>query len=384
MGMTWLARCAVVIAFSVSGIAWGQPPAFERRDVTFVSQGVKCAAWYYLPVGMKAGLSADNKRPLIVMAHGYSGVKEMYLDKYADKFAAAGFAVLVFDYRYLGASEGEPRQQVIWWDQIIDYRNAITWAALQPEVDAARIGVWGSSYGGGHVLRLAAFDKRVKAVVSQVPITNTWEAFYAKLPPDVIAGISAGHARARTLRMTTGEVAYTAIVSADGKRASLPQPESYQWALDAARRAPRWENRVSVESTEAFMNYDPTGTIHLIAPIPLLMVVAGEDTISPTALQKKAFERAGEPKKLVEVPGRHFDPYDGPKHMAFFAPQLAWFQQHLMAGRAQTTSLQIDCLAGRTCITATPPDPEVTRLLPPGPPPALPPPIPAPTLTPDF
>ena len=321
-----LKRYVVALAI-LTWAALVQAAGFERRDVTFPSQGLKCAAWYYVPTGMKPG----EKRPAIVMAHGYSGVKELYLDNYADKFADAGFVVLVFDYRHLGASEGEPRQQIFWYDQIKDYRNAITWVSMQPEVDAARIGVWGTSYSGGHVMHLAAFDKRVKAVVSQVPVSNVWESYFAALPAEAIANISAWHAQARTERMKTGNVMYFPVVAPEGQPSVLPQPEFYQWIMEGSKRAPRWENRVSVESLETGMDYDPTAFIHLISPTPLLMVIASDDILTPTADEKKAFERAREPKKLVVVPGRHFDGYHGPKHMQFFTPQLEWFQQHLMS-----------------------------------------------------
>jgi uncharacterized protein len=320
-----IARSVATLVFLIWFTAAAQAANFERRDVTFLSQGVKCAAWYYVPSGSKE----SKKRPAIVMAHGFSAVKESYLDNYADKFAEAGFVVLVFDYRHFGASEGEPRQQLFWYDQIKDYRNAITWISLQPEVDSNRIGVWGTSYSGGHVLHLAAFDKRVRAVVSQVPVSNVWESYFATLPPDAIANISAWHAQARTQRMMSGEVVYFPVVAPEGQPSVLPQPESYQWFMEMGKRAPRWENRVSVESLETGMDYDPTAYIHLISPTPLLMVIASEDIVTPTEQEKKAFSRAREPKKLVVVPGRHFDAYHGPKHMQFFTPQLEWFQQHL-------------------------------------------------------
>ena len=142
---------------------------FERIDVTFKSEGLNCAAWYYAPKNLKQG----EKHPAIVMAHGFSAVKEMNLDGFARRFAEAGFIVLVFDYRFLGASEGEPRGQIFYYDQISDYQNAITWVSLQSEVDPERIGIWGTSYSGGHVLCVAALDKRVKAVVAHVPFTGT-------------------------------------------------------------------------------------------------------------------------------------------------------------------------------------------------------------------
>ena len=109
------------------------------------------------------------------MAHGLSAVKEMYLDDYAAAFAAAGLDALVFDNRNFGASDGEPRQEIDPIAQVRDYRHAITYAISLPEVDRSRVGVWGSSYSGGHVLTVAAIDTRVKAAVSQVPLVRLRE-----------------------------------------------------------------------------------------------------------------------------------------------------------------------------------------------------------------
>ncbi|TMD56180.1 MAG: acetylxylan esterase, partial [Chloroflexi bacterium] len=115
-----------------------------RHDVTFPSEGLNCAGWLYVPDDLKSG----ERRPAIVMAHGFSAVKEMYLDNFAEVFVAAGFVTLVFDYRNQGASEGTARGRIIPAEQHEDYRNAITWVSLRPEVDASRIAVWGSSYSG--------------------------------------------------------------------------------------------------------------------------------------------------------------------------------------------------------------------------------------------
>jgi fermentation-respiration switch protein FrsA (DUF1100 family) len=303
-----------------------QATGFERRDVTFPSQGLTCAAWYYVPAGLKPG----ETRPVIVMAHGYSGVKEQYLDNFASRFADAGFVVLVFDYRFLGASEGEPRQQIFWYEQIKDYRNAITWASMQPEVNASRVGAWGTSYSGGHVLQLAAFDKRVKAVVAQVPAVGAWESYFAKLSPEQIAQISASHAAARTERMKTGKILYAPVVAPPGQPGVMTAPGAYEFFTASARNAPRWENRVTVESLETGMYYDPTEFIELIAPVPLLLIIADDDVVTPTAGQKKAFERALEPKSLIVVPGQHFDPYVGPKHLQYVTPEVEWFERYLM------------------------------------------------------
>src|SRR5258707_12797249 len=114
-----------------------------RRDVDINAEGVVLRGWFYLPE------LAAGPAPCIVMAHGFSAVKEMYLDHFAEVFAAAGLAALVYDNRNFGASGGEPRQEIDPVEQVRDYRHAITWARMQPEGDRERIGVWGSSYSGG-------------------------------------------------------------------------------------------------------------------------------------------------------------------------------------------------------------------------------------------
>ena len=137
-----------------------------RRDIEFRTEdGVILRGWHYLPE--RAGST-----PTVVMAHGYSAVKEMYLDRFAEVFAEAGIGAVVFDNRNFGASDGQPRQEIDPWQQIRDYRDAITWASDLPEVDAERIGIWGSSYSGAHVLVVGATDRRVKCVVAQVPLIS--------------------------------------------------------------------------------------------------------------------------------------------------------------------------------------------------------------------
>src|ERR687887_2406656 len=131
-----------------------------REDIEFDAEGVTLRGWLYLPDG------AAGQVPTIVMAHGFSAVKEMFLDDFAEAFAAGGLGALVFDNRNFGASDGEPRQEIDPWQQVRDYRHAITWAQARPEVDAARIGVWGSSYSGGPVLVVGAVDKRIGFVAA--------------------------------------------------------------------------------------------------------------------------------------------------------------------------------------------------------------------------
>ena len=106
--------------------------------------------------------------------------------------------------------------------------------------------------------------------------------------------------------------------------------EWYDALLEMTKNAPSWQNKVTIESLEIGMEYDPTAGIEHISPTPFMMIIASDDVITPTALEKKTFDRAKEPKKLIVVPGRHFEAYNGPKHDAFAMPAVEWFKQHLL------------------------------------------------------
>src|SRR5438270_6659993 len=110
-----------------------------RTDVTFRSGGDECAAWLYRPDGA-------GRLPLVVMAHGFSATRELRLDAYAERFCAAGFGALLFDYRHFGASSGEPRQLLDISAQHADYRAAIAYARGLDWVDADRVALFGSSF----------------------------------------------------------------------------------------------------------------------------------------------------------------------------------------------------------------------------------------------
>ncbi len=128
----------------------------------------------------------------------------MYLEPFARRFAQAGIAALVFDYRYLGASGGEPRQRIHPRDQIEDYRSALTWLSLQPEIDADRLGVWGTSFSGGHVLHVAAHDPRVKAVVSQVGAMDLNQTIRFLAGPEMFAALEQMTVQERIRHATQG------------------------------------------------------------------------------------------------------------------------------------------------------------------------------------
>lgn len=295
-----------------------------RRDVEFDAEGVTLRGWHYLPSRTR------KKIPTIIMAHGFSATKEMYLDRFAEAFVDAGFGALVFDNRNFGASDGEPRQEIDPWEQVRDYRHAITYAQTLKEVDADRIGIWGSSYSGGHVIVVGAIDRRVKCVVGQVPLVSGHRNARRIVRADFVDAVGAMFDEDRANRYAGKPPAMIPVVDADPMAPSaLPTPDSWAWFSETgATRAPSWKNEVTLRSVEMFWEYEPGAYLPYVSPTPFCMIVARGDWLTVCDLAIEAYESAREPKKLVILPGGHFDAYvagfDGAAGAA-----TDWFVQHL-------------------------------------------------------
>jgi fermentation-respiration switch protein FrsA (DUF1100 family) len=296
-----------------------------RREITFPSAGETCRGWLYPPAG-------PAPWPTVVMAHGFSAVKEMRLDRFAEAFAAAGLASLVFDYRGFGTSDGAPRGDVDPLAQIEDYRNAISAARALAEVDRDRIGIWGTSYSGAHALSVAAVDSRVKVVVAQVPMVDGWETFRRMLGDDGLADLERQLVDERERIQAGGEPARIAVVSDTGEVAALGTPDAYEWFTLAAQTAPSWRNEVTLRSLERLLEYAPGRWIDRIAPRPLLVIAAADDFL-PRDLTERAFALAGEPKRLLVLPGGHFAGYEPPQFAVAANAACEWFAEHLTAKR---------------------------------------------------
>lgn len=145
-----------------------------REDIYFkTADGVTLRGWFYTPE------SKADQLPCLVMSHGFSALKEMDLDTFAEYFISKlAITCLVFDNRSFGSSDGEPRHEIIPSVQTSDISDAITYAQTHPSVNPDKVGIWGSSYSGGNVLWTGAVDRRVKAVLSQVPLVNGWANFH--------------------------------------------------------------------------------------------------------------------------------------------------------------------------------------------------------------
>ncbi len=172
-----------------------QPEVPNRRDVHFKSGKDHCHAWLYLP-----SLSSSKPPPVIVMAHGLGGIKKLRLDAFAERFCAAGYACLVFDYRYFGESEGEPRELLSIKRQLEDWQAAIVYASTLSEVDGTRIAIWGTSFGGGHVIATAAVTSSVVAAIAQCPFTDGFASARC-IPFRVTIGLSIASIRDQIARV---------------------------------------------------------------------------------------------------------------------------------------------------------------------------------------
>ncbi|MBS0243331.1 MAG: alpha/beta hydrolase [Proteobacteria bacterium] len=295
-----------------------------RHDIEFSAEGTILRGWLYEPE-KRAG-----RTPIIVMAHGFSAVKEQHLDRYAEVFSAAGFAVLVYDHRCFGASDGEPRQEADPVQQCRDYRHAITFARTLSDIDPDRIGIWGTSFGGGHVLFVAAVDRRVKCVVSQVPLISGLLTTQRRVRPDLLPFALAAFDADRLARFEGKPPAMVPVVAEDpATPCVLPGADAWSFLMGAnASPAPNFRNEVTLRSRELLREYEPGHYVRWIGPTPLLMILARDDTLLPPDLAQDAFREALETKRLLILPGGHFDPYVKEFDRSSTAAR-DWFLEHL-------------------------------------------------------
>ena len=299
-----------------------------REDVVFDAEGAKLHAWFY------PGHEDLGSAPCVVMAHGWTSTKKMYLDKYAEVFARAGLAVLVFDNRGWGQSgtaQNKPRHEIDPWEQIRDYQHAITFAQNRSEVDQGRIGVWGTSFSAGHAFVVAAIDRRVKAVCGQAPFISG-RATYSNLARvnNLVVGPEMFATDRRSRALGAPPTMVPVVGSDPGVLVGLPTPDSLEFFTHAqAQLDPEWPNEVTLRSIENFYGYEPARYLPDVTPTPLLMIVGREDGLTGGNLAAAAYATAAEPKKIVFLPGGHFAAYAGEGFTAASEAALEWFTTHL-------------------------------------------------------
>lgn len=309
-----------------SDVAAAAPPRAKEpsaESIEFLVDGDYVRGTFYLPLVAKAPV------PVVILGHGWAMNAGGDLEDYAAAMVDAGMAALTFDFRCLGRSDGQPRQEIDPWRQIEDFRAAITYAGTRTEVDKTKIGIWGSSYSGGHALVVAAIDKRVKCVVSQVPTIDGFAAAQRRVRYDKAELLRAAFDDDRAQRFAGAAPRTVPIINANPDAAvAYPGHESFRYMSAQAERCPAWVNAITLRSLEMARAYIPGSFIKRIAPTPLLMIVATEDGLTPADQQQEAFLQAHEPKALMLVPGGHYGVYQ--EH--FDATSRAasdWFARHL-------------------------------------------------------
>jgi pimeloyl-ACP methyl ester carboxylesterase len=288
---------------------------------------------------------ADGRAPAVVLAGGWCYVKEIVQPRYAEAFAEAGMHALLFDYRRLGGSGGEPRQHLDPHDQIEDYKNALSYLEGRDDVDVERLGVWGISYSGGHVLILGAVDPRVRCVASIVPVI------------DGFANLQRAHGtlRFRALKQTirdarrklyeTGEHSYIPHGAEDPFTEVCTWPFKANYSLFAwlkETQGPRYENRATVASTELLMEYTVMPYLERLIDVPTLMVVAEGDDHTMWELEVEAYNRIMTPKKelfVVRRSGHHSLYRDDELIQLAVRACVDWFTTHLATKEVTANAL---------------------------------------------
>lgn len=292
-----------------------------RTDLTFTSHGTDCAAWLYRPDG-------DGPHPIVVMAHGFSATRELRLDTYAERFAAAGIGVLLFDYRHFGASGGEPRQLLDIGKQFDDWRSAIAEARNIEWADPARVALFGSSYSGGHVLTLAAEDTRIAAIVAQCPFSDGLATLRA-IGPRHAASLTV-HALRDQLNALLGKPPhYIPAVADPGSTGMMTTADAKPGMRALVPEDTVWENQVAARIGLRVPLYRP-GTKARHVRCPALWCITDKDTLCPADNTAKWAAQAprGEVKRY---PIGHFDIYLGDNFERAVTDQTEFLRRHLLS-----------------------------------------------------
>ncbi|NNE73778.1 MAG: alpha/beta fold hydrolase [Acidimicrobiales bacterium] len=278
---------------------------------------------------------ADGPWPAVAMAHGFSATRTMGLPSFAAAIADAGIAVLLYDHRNFGTSDGVPRQEINPWAQARDYQYALDHLAHHPDVDAERLGLWGSSFSGGEVMVVGAIDRRAKAIVANVPWAGSGAEYAADSSAEFAALAAAFSDRSGAGLADIPSDSYPFLVvqepGVEG-RAFLDQPEASEWFLSFGDDPEStWRNEVTIRNafgTEPV--FDPGLAIRHLDGTPILLIVATHDATAPTDMAVAAYDAAGEPKELLMIEGHHFAPYSGPERAEAAAASARFLMHHLL------------------------------------------------------
>jgi len=298
----------------------------RRHDVRFDSHGTSCAAWLYRPEGTR------SRAPCVVLAHGFSGVRDQRLDAFAERFARAGLAALVFDYRHFGGSDGAPRQLVDLARQLEDWRAAVAFARSLEGVDPARIAAWGGSLSGGHVMIVAARDRQLAAAVAQVPFADGLVSLPSLGLRQTLRLVREGlRDQLRALRGRPPHL--IPVVGPAGTLRVLSAPSAATGFRAITPSESAWRNEVAARVALHLATYRPARQAKRIAS-PMLLCLADHDDLTAPGPALKAAGRA--PRAEVRrYPCGHFDLYVGAGFERTVGDQTEFLTRHLLVrGRA--------------------------------------------------
>ena len=291
-----------------------------QRAVELYSEGFKICGDVYAPDDLAPG----ERRAAVLLCHGYTGVKDLYLPDNAKALVQAGYVAMAFDYKGWGDSEG-PRSRLAPYSRVSDVQAAMTFLSLQPEVDPERIGLYGTSYGGATVTWVGAVDQRAKCIVSVVGIGNgaRWMSRVRRVDEwfDLLDRSRADRER----RATTGK---SELV--ERNEVLLPDRQSAELSAAARRDNPAAVGAIPLEYVDDTLGFNPEWVVDRIAPRPVLFITSDNDRLVPPEESEQLYAHAREPKKLVVLKGYgHYEVYQQPAFGEVMAAALEWYRQYL-------------------------------------------------------
>jgi fermentation-respiration switch protein FrsA (DUF1100 family) len=290
----------------------------EKRS--FPVRGAELAGRLYMPRNAE-------KPPVIVMAHGFGAEMAFGLEAFALRFVKEGIAVFAFDYRNFGESPGEPRNLVHPMRHLEDWAGALAFVRSLDSVDSSRIGLWGTSFSGGHVIVTAARDRKVKAVSSQIPFVDGMDAAANLGPAFVLKATAAG------LKDVAGSIFgrpfFVPIVGAPGQVAPINQPGNLESYLDLVPENRRgvWQNRCPARILLLAPLYRPIRYAHLVR-CPALVTIADRDNLVSPATAALAASKMPD-ATVFHVDADHFEPYKEPAFSKVADRQAEFFKETL-------------------------------------------------------
>jgi uncharacterized protein len=292
---------------------------FVRHDVSFASGIDTCAAWLYLPTGVVSP-------PVVILGHGLGAVREMRLDAFAERFAAAGIAALAFTYRHFGDSSGEPRQLLSIRRQLADWDAAIAYVKKRNDVDPTRIAVWGSSFGGGHSITVAARHPELKAAVAQCPFTDGLASAVA-LGPVATLKVLPFVAKDILSMFGWGPPTMIPLAGAPGSLALMNAPDALPGYQALQPPNTTFRNEVAARVAPTIMAYRPGRAAKKIK-YPILFCISNTDTVTPPE-ETERYALTAPRGEIKHYDAGHFEFYLGEPFEKLVRDQIEFLTRHL-------------------------------------------------------